>query len=247
MLPITLDPGHAINASCVGWWPMTEGSGTVASDISGTGNHGAFSGGVSWATTYASGSNLAFDGVDGELVFTHNSTLAITGDMTLVAWVNYAAWDWHMLFTKTSSSTAGPFMAYVNASRGTIEFHRGNGTLDAYVESTTPGPLSTWHCVAVTMSGTAVTHYLNGASNGTGTLSTTIGDGGNDMRFGNRPDGFWLTGEAANIRLFSRALAASEIAALYSDPFIGRLTRPLSSDRLYNRSLSRIFRRGETG
>jgi len=246
-MPIKIDPGHPINANLAGWWPMDEGSGTVANDISGLGNHGAFSGGVSWATSYINGKNLSFDGVDGQLVMTHNSTLAITGNMTMVVWAKYAAWDWHMFLTKTNGGTAGPYMAYVNASRGTIEFHRGNGTLHDYIESTDPGPLSTWHCVAVTMSGTTVTHYLNGASNGSGTLSTTIGDSATDMRFGNRPDGFWLTGEAANVRLFSRALAASEIAALYSDPFLGRLRRPLSSDRLYNRSLSRIWRRGETG
>ena len=87
------------------------------------------------------------------------------------------------------------------------------------------------------------------------------------MRLGNRADGFWLAGQMANWRLYNRALDAREVEQLYIDPLAGalvpsRLTRlytvpvasppaaatgPLSSDRLYNRSLARIFRRGETG
>lgn len=251
MSSITIDPGNSINANCVGWWPMDEGSGTTVADVSGNGLDGSLVGSPSWAD-----GGVVFDGSDDEMVVTHDAALAITGNMTMMAWVKYASYDWHMLFVKANSGTAGPYTAYVNAVRGTIEFHRGNGTLSDYVESTDPGPTDEWYFVAVTMSGTTVTHYLNGASNGSGTLSTTIGDSGTDLRFGRRTDGFYLTGSAKNIRLFDRALSGAEIASLYSDPFFGQLaptadpptpaTAPLSSDRLYNRSLTRIFRRGET-
>jgi hypothetical protein len=108
------------------------------------------------------------------------------------------------------------------------------------------------------MAGTAVQHYYNGRPDGSGTLSTTIGDSGNAMRLGNRPDGFWLSGQMSNWRLYNRALSALEVAQLYADPMAGAraplsisrtfvfVPRPSTADRLHNRRFSRIYRRGES-
>ena len=132
-MPITIDPGNSINDNLVAWWPMDEGSGTTVADVSGNGLDGSLVGSPAWAD-----GGVVFDGSDDEMVVTHDAALAITGDMTMAGWVKYAAYDWHMLFVKANSGTAGPYMAYVNASRGTIEFWRGNGSGSAYVESTDP-------------------------------------------------------------------------------------------------------------
>lgn len=217
-MPITIDPGNSINDNCVIWWPTDEGTGDVVNDISGNGFDGAIVGGSTWAD-----GGVVFDGSGNEITVAHDAALAITGDMTIVAWLKYSSYDWHMLLTKTNGGTAGPYMAYVNAARGTIEFWRGNGSGGDYIESTDPGPTGAWYCAAVTMSGTTVTHYLDGASNGSGTLSTTIGDSGTGLKFGKRADGFYLNGSAKNMRLFDRALSGAEIATLYSDPFAGQL------------------------
>lgn len=266
---LILDYGHPLTRGLVAWYPLNEGAGRRASDISGNGNHGTQIADPTWAGAGGrlAGHALTLNGSSQYISVPTSTSLAILGDMTMACWLRIASYNWHMLFTKTNSGTPGPYSAYVNAVRGTIEFHRGNGTLDAYVESTNPGPVNLWQFVAVTMAGTSVQHYLNGAANGSGTISTTIGDSGNAMRLGNRADGFWLAGQMANWRLYNRALDAREVEQLYIDPMAGalvpsRLTRlytvpvasppaaatgPLSSDRLYNRSLARIFRRGETG
>lgn len=224
-----LDLVHPINRGLVGWWPLDEGQGTQARDLSIYQNHGAIIGMANPATATSgwgagpSQRQLAFDGSNDYISVPTSPSLAIVGDISMVFWLKYSAWNWHMLFTKTNGGTPGPYSAYVNAPRGTIEFHRGNGTLDAYVESTTPGPLNNWYCTAVTMTGTAVQHYLNGETNGSGTLSTTIGDSGNPMRMGSRADGFWLGGQASGWRLYNRALTATEIKQIYADKWIGAL------------------------
>lgn len=266
---LVLDYSSPLARGLVAWHAINEGAGRRANDISGNGNQGTHILDPAWTGTSGrlTGAALTLNGSSQYISVPHSASISLLGDMSMVCWLKVSAWNWHMFYTKTNSGTAGPFMAYINQVRGTVEFHRGNGTVSAYVESTTPIAVNLWQCIAVTMTGTTVQHYLNGATNGTGTLSTTIGDSGNAMRMGNRPDGFWLNGQMANWRLYNRALDAREVEQLYSDPLAGALapvrasryyyivpvappptvTPPLSSDRLYNRSQARIFRRGETG
>lgn len=257
---LALDYAHPLSRGLVAWYPVNEGAGRRLNDVTGA-NPGTQILDPAWTGAGGgtlTGAALTLNGSSQYISVPHSASISLTADMSMVCWLKISAWNWHMLFTKTNSGTAGPFMAYVNQVRGTIEFHRGNGTVSAYVESTTPLTVNRWECVAVTMRGTAVTHYLNGRSNGTGTLSTTIGDSGNAMRLGNRPDGFWLAGQMSNWRLYNRALSDAEVAQLYADPLAGAraplgiartfigLLRSLTADRLHNRSLTRIFRRGET-
>jgi len=257
---LVLDRAHPLARGLAAWYPFNEGAGRRANDISGNGNHGTQLLDPAWTGTGGklTGSALTLNGSTQYVSVPTSASLAIVGDMTMVCWLKISAYNWHMLFVKSNAGNAGPYMAYVNQVRGTIEFHRGNGTLDAYVESTNPGALNIWYCIAVTMTGTAVQHYLNGATNGSGTLSTTIGDSGTVLRLGNRSDGFWLGGQMANWRLYNRALSAAEVAQLYAEPLAGARApfsisrtfigppRPSTADRLHNRRFSRIYRRGES-
>lgn len=270
---LILDRAHPLARGLVGWWPMNEAAGERTNDIAGA-NPGLITNvaqsSVSGWTGGPGGSAVRFDGTDDYINIPHATPLAIVGDMSISLWMYITdATAYKMAIGKDASNVAKPFDYYVRptAADGKAQLHRGNGTASASVSCTTAPPAGRWNHLAATMLGTSVTHYLNGATNGTGTLSTTIGDGGNPVRIGARADG--LTGGCVmfHVRLYSRALSAVEVAQLYADPLAGalvpsRLTRlytvpvasppaaatgPLSSDRLYNRSLARIFRRGETG
>ena len=224
-----LDRAHPISRGLVGWWPLDEGQGIVARDLSIYSNAGTLTNMANPATSTsgwgagASQRELAFDGSNDYVTVPHSSSLAIVADMTMTAWIRIATWNWHMLMTKTNGGTAGPYSAYVNLVRGTIEFHRGNGAAAAYVESTTALALNTWQFVAVTMAGTAVQHYLNAATAGSGTLSTAIADSGNAMQIGRRTDGFYVGGQLVQCRLYNRALSVVEISQIYADKWIGTL------------------------
>jgi Concanavalin A-like lectin/glucanases superfamily len=49
-----------------------------------------------------------------------------------------------------------------------------------------------WSHIAVTMNGGTATHYLNGLSNGSGTVNTMIADGGRNVKIGSRDDLFTM-------------------------------------------------------
>jgi hypothetical protein len=76
------------------------------------------------------------------------------------------------------------------------------------------------HILSVTMGGTSVAHYLDGAANGTGTLSTTIADGWNPVGIGTRFDLVTkMKGDFAEMLVFSTAL--SDEARHEIDAYLG--------------------------
>ena len=54
-------------------YTLDEGSGTIANDTSGNGNHGAVNGGATW-TTGQSGGGLGFDGIDDYVTIPESTT-----------------------------------------------------------------------------------------------------------------------------------------------------------------------------
>ena len=96
---------------------------------------------------------------------------------------------------------------------GKPTLYRGNGSLNAGVVATAAPSTETWQHLAVTMSGTTATHYLGGASNGSGTLSTTMADSLLvPMMLGNRGDLFTdFKGLMTECAIFDDALNSTEI------------------------------------
>lgn len=102
---------------------------------------------------------------------------------------------------------------------GTIGFHIFPVIhMEALLNSTTALTLNTWHYVAATYDGTHAAIYLDGRMDSsvavTGTIDNSTGGLGfahNDTR-----DGGYLAGDLDEIRWYSRALPAPEIAALAS-------------------------------
>src|SRR5207237_196890 len=69
----------------VGWYPLTQTSGSTVIDSSGTGNT-ANASGVTWT-----GSSASFAGAAGQQIATNGPVLDTTQNFTVSAWVNAAA------------------------------------------------------------------------------------------------------------------------------------------------------------
>jgi len=68
------------------------------------------------------------------------------------------------------------------------------------------------------MSGTAVTHYLNGASNGGSTINTTIGDASRNTKIGSRDDlGTMFKGSMDEVRISNIARSSGWITTEYNN------------------------------
>jgi len=264
---LVLDRAHPLTRGLVGWWPLNEGAGLRASDISGNGNAGALTNITPSSTSgwYGGphGRAVQFDGSDDIVSVPHAPQLALTGDMTVSAWVLHTSTATYRSIAIKGNVGAGypsPFHLYVEITTGKILFYFGNGVSQTGIDTPTM-PLNAWTHVCGTRLGSTITVYINGRSALSGSLGAqAVTDAGTALGIGSRTPGtaYPMLGGIANVRLYNRALSASEVAQLYAEPLAGALAplgiartfigppRPSTADRLHNRRFSRIYRRGES-
>lgn len=190
------------------------GTGTAWSDLSGNNNNGVLTNGPTYNSS--NGGSIVFDGTNDYVDCGNSGSIGITGDLTICAWVYVNAFTgYNGIAGKTggSGNIAAPYDYYMNITTGIIQLYRGDGTSSAVINSTSAVTLSTWNFIAVTCSGLNVVHYLNGNTNGSGTLiGVPFANSSNNLRIGSRADGVTLmNGRIANVTIYNRALSQSEI------------------------------------
>jgi hypothetical protein len=143
-------------------------------------------------------------------------TLAITGDMAILAVVNFSTLTGNtngMIVSKTTQSLPAPYDYYVRS--GTVQLYRGNGSVNGLVNSTRVPSTGTPHLLAAVMQGNTVNHRLDGNPNGSGILSTSIGDNGDALYIGTRSDGFdRLNGDLAELIVVGSGISTNDLASL---------------------------------
>jgi flagellin-like protein len=72
----------------VGMWHFDTGSGTIAIDSSGRDNHGTLYNGPQWTAGVNSTTALTYDGIDDYVMIPDESSLDITDEITIEAWMN---------------------------------------------------------------------------------------------------------------------------------------------------------------
>lgn len=210
----------------VGWWKFDEGSGTSISDSSGFGNSGTISlgttGNTSIATAWVTGKvgyALSFDGSD-DYVSISNADLQKMGtnDFTVSGWVYFYSNSgggfgggcimggpslipgWQVGIDWTS------FEIYTRDSSGT--------TIAGYASSNIS--LNTWHYLTGVRNNTHQYIYLDGqlVSSATGTVRNVSNT---DLpRIGKCYSGASTNGLLDEIRLYNKALSATEVLQIYN-------------------------------
>ncbi len=201
----------------VGWWKM-DGN---ARDSTVNSNNGTLAGNTALTTDRKGQSNKAytFDGTGDYIDLGGADNIdTITGDLTLATWVNITvAQDTTVISTHDGKNdNTRPYDIFIGS--GTQPGIRlGNGAAQFAAQSSS-GAMSTgaWHHLAGTVSGTAMTFYLDGVQVGTDTFSGTRQAGskvllGNSTTAGSRQ----LNGLMDDARIYNRALSAAEVLALY--------------------------------
>jgi len=151
-------------------------------------------------------------------------SLALTSNMTIVAVVNFATLAGNtngMIVSKTGDNLGGNFNQpapydYYSWASG-VRFLRGNGNSGgaAVVTSTTTPAVGVPHILDVTMTGTNVTHRLDGRFNGGGLMSINSVDTGNPLYIGTRADGAnHLTGDLSELIVIGSALTTNDLVSL---------------------------------
>ncbi len=204
----------------VAWYKFDETSGTSAADSSGNGKTATLAGTTTWVAG-RSANAVHLDGSSGYAKLP-NGILANVNDFTVAAWVKLDSVPaWSRVFDFGTGTGSYMFLTPKSGS-GTARFAitTGGWSTEQQINGTAALPSGAWTHVAVTLAGNTGTLYVNGAAVGSNTGITLRPSslGGTTQTWLGRSQYAdpYLPGALDNMRLYSRALAASEISSLYS-------------------------------
>ncbi len=203
----------------VGAWGFDEGSGTSVADSSGHDLSGIVSG-ASWVAGKYNGA-LSFNGGSTWVTVADNALLHLTNGMTLEAWVNPAASaaDWSdVLMKERSGGLSYALYGFDGAGSPPGAWLNKSGS-DYSAEGASALPANTWSYLAGTYDGSKLRLYVNGALVSTTSVSGTMTSSTSVLRIGG--DSIWgeyFNGLIDEVRIYNRALSASEIATDMNTP-----------------------------
>jgi hypothetical protein len=209
------------NLGLVGYWSFNEGTSTTATDFSGNGNKGTLSTNGGSLPTWTNGklsTALNFDGSTSYVQVADSPTLN-TPNVTVSAWIRANSWG---AFNRRIV-TKGIGNQY--------DLFNNSGVLDWYLVDNAGANFSD---VSTTLPSTGVWHHIVGTYDGTtnalyvdGVLANSESPGGGPIAT-NKTDPLFIAardacdnpgdcfdGKIDEVRIYNRALTASEVAKLY--------------------------------
>ncbi len=208
-----------LGSDLVGWWNFNEGSGTTARDISGYDNHGTIVG-----ATYVDG----VPGTGGTALSFNGSSYVTLTSASVIFGQNYP-WTVSYWFNHSDASGWQTMIRFQSgvAPYDAIKFRGINNTLyfmyvdegnDLKTVYTLSGYASNiWYYLIMSYDGTTFTGYVNGLPVSS-VNDSFIGFSDRVTYIGTEltSSGFYKEGLIDDVRIYSRALTASEVLTLYA-------------------------------
>ncbi len=217
--------GHKQDEALVGHWKLNEFSGRIASDASRKANDGCLVNGPFWKADMDGNRCLCLGGMDDYVDCGNNSVLNLTGDLTVTAWIcpeGYGRIGNSCLLSKGEAPEGFGF--YLVGDHNRLAFRAGTRETLSDTEVLRMGK---WQHIAVTFddANDVVAFYVDGQPVGTASNMTDPTDA-NDapLLIGNTvslDSGF--KGMLRDVRLYSRSLAADEIALMFPTRYVSEL------------------------
>ncbi len=206
-----------LGSDLVGWWNFNDGD---ARDLSGHGNNGTITGATfTDGVPGTGGSALSFNGVGDYVDAGNNESLNITNAITASAWIKPTTTGQVGSVLEKGDTFNPPAEGYLLLVISDAMYWRiGDGTDN---DRLNPSFTSTdWTQVVGTFDGDRLIMYFNGievASKNTSLESIAVS--GSTLKIGRRSaaNTQYFNGLIDDVRIYSRALTASEIQTLYAE------------------------------
>ena len=208
-----------LGSGLVAFYKFDETSGTSAADSSGNNHTATLVGGASFGAGLQN--NAVTLGGNNQYVSLPAGIVSGLSTLSIAGWVKLSSnQQWNRIFDFGNDTTTYMFLTPNSGSTLRFSITTGGSTAEQQINATTL-PTGNWEHVAVTVSGGIGSLYVQGtqvAQNTTLTLNAT--SLGNTMHnwLGRSefPSDPYLGGQLDNVRIYSRALSAGEVQALYA-------------------------------
>ena len=203
---------HAAAPGLVASYSFDEGTGTATADRSGH-KHSAALTAASW-TTGQFGKAVAFNATSSIARVADAADLDLSSGMTVEAWIKPAAGSTggQTIVSKTRAGGGFPYGLELNGGKPAGFARMGSSSKVA--QSTTNVADGTWRFVATTYDGARLQTYVNTTKVADIAATGTISASADALEIG--ADSAWgehFNGAIDNVRIYPRALSASELAA----------------------------------
>ena len=213
--PTTYTVEFSPSSGLVAAYGFEDGTGSTTTDSSGRGNDGVLAG-ATWVSDGYHGLGLEFDGSDDVVTVADSTSLDLTAQLTLEAWVRPTS-------TKGARTVIAKEDGPVYALRASGAGRRAGGsvvtgaTVDVSGTRLQPG---TWQHVALTYDGALLGLYVDGQSVGSTAAAGSVTNGDGPLRIGGIA-GQHFAGTLDDVRVYNRALSSAEIVADMALPVAG--------------------------
>jgi chitodextrinase len=240
------DTASAATAGPVAAYSFDQGSGSVLADQSGNGNGGSISGAL-WSGSGRFGSALSFDGVDDVVTVADAPELDLSSSLTVEAWVRPSAlgfWKTVVMKEQPGNLSYGLF-ADSDSAQPAGNLHSGSQQI---VRGSSAVPLNTWTHLATTYDGATMRIFVNGVLAGSRAQTGAVTVGNGVLRIGGNSvySNEYFQGLLDEVRVYDRALAASEIQTDMNTAVQGGSTPPPAADTTAPSAPTGLQRTGST-
>jgi len=208
------------DSSLAGWWRMDDvnSSGDVI-DYFGLYNGTAEGNAVQTDAGYL-GKGFEFDGAGDYIDCGNDSSLNITNNLTISAWIKQVpANDGYVMMKNPAGDAYREYAMYVRGSADTIYFYYRSTVAEQDYESW--GSIvvddNTWHHLVLSVDYPSSELYVDGVSKGTRVLDGEMIGGNGTLWIGRRSADYYFNGTIDDVMLFNRSLSTDEILALYAN------------------------------
>jgi len=208
----------------VGHWELEEGVGLATADATPSQLTGTLLNGVQW-TQGQTGSALAFDGVDDRVDLGNPVPLRLTGALTVAAWVWIESFSGNGRLISKQGGGGNRGWSLNLESGGYASFQIARDAHNLFFVNSRPLPVRQWiHLAGTFEPGVALRIYVDGLPDRAVTASVPAAqhNSGLNVALGDRPvGGTPFRGRLDEVRIYDRALSATEVVALGPTRFSG--------------------------